>query len=164
VSGIAVHRPSLDAALARVTAGDVLTVWKLGRLGRSLPHLIETVMQLGGRAVGFVSLSERIDTTTAGGKPLFHIMGAVADFERALIIDRVNVGIAATKKRGKHVSRPRKPTSEQIAHAREAIEGGMQSPAGMAALLGIDYSTLWRAMRAETSMASAMGGGRNAGH
>jgi DNA invertase Pin-like site-specific DNA recombinase len=91
-------------------------------------------------------------------------MGALADFERALIIERVNAGIAAAKKRGKHLGRPRKLTAEQIAHAREAIEGGMQSPAGMAALLGVDYSTLWRAMRAEASIASAMGGGRNAGH
>jgi DNA invertase Pin-like site-specific DNA recombinase len=74
-------------------------------------------------------------------------MGALAEFERALIVERVNAGIASAKKRGKHVGRPRKLTPEQIVHAREAIDGGLQTPAGMAELLGVDHSTLWRSMR-----------------
>jgi DNA invertase Pin-like site-specific DNA recombinase len=148
VSGVAKERDGLAAALKRIRASDVLVVWKLDRLGRSLPHLIETVTELGARGAGFASLSENIDTTTAGGKLVFHIMGALAEFERSLIVERVNAGIAAAKKRGKHVGRPRKLTVEQIAHAREAIDGGMQTRAGMAALLGVDGSTLWRAMRA----------------
>jgi hypothetical protein len=74
-------------------------------------------------------------------------MGALAEFERSLIIERVTAGIAAAKKRGKHVGRPPKLSPEQIAHARDAIEGGLQTAAGMAALLGVDHSTLWRAMR-----------------
>lgn len=147
VSGIATRRLGLEAALARIGEGDVLVVWKLDRLGRSLPHLIETVRQLGARSAGFASLSENIDTTTAGGKLVFHIMGALAEFERSLIVERVNAGIAAAKKRGKHVGRPRKLTPEQVAHAREAIDGGLQTPAGMAGLLGVDHSTLWRSMR-----------------
>jgi DNA invertase Pin-like site-specific DNA recombinase len=106
------------------------------------------VKELGARGAGFASLSESIDTTTAGGKLVFHIMGALAEFERSLIVERVNAGIAAAKKRGKHVGRPRKLTSGQVAHAREAIDGGLQTRAGMAALLGVEDSTLWRAMRA----------------
>lgn len=147
VSGVAKKRPGLEAALARVDDGDILVVWKLDRLGRSLPHLIETVRQLGARGVGFTSLSEKIDTTTAGGTLIFHVMGALAEFERSLIVERVNAGIAAAKKRGKHMGRPRKLTAEQIAHAREVIDGGLQTPAGMAGLLGVDHSTLWRSMR-----------------
>jgi DNA invertase Pin-like site-specific DNA recombinase len=147
VSGVAAQRPGLEAALARIQASDVLVVWKLDRLGRSLPHLIETVRQLGALGAGFASLSESIDTTTAGGKLVFHIMGALAEFERTLIVERVSAGIAAAKKRGKHIGRPRKLSAEQIAHARDAIDGGLQTRAGMAAVLGVDHSTLWRAMR-----------------
>ena len=148
VSGVATRRPGLEEALAWLGEGDVLTVWKLDRLGRSLPHLIGIVRQVGERNAGFASLSEAIDTTTAGGKLVFHIMGALAEFEWSLIVDRVTAGIAAAKRRGKHVGRPRKLTPEQVDHAREAIEGGLQTSAGMAALLGVDHTTLWRAMRA----------------
>ncbi len=147
LSGIAARRPGLDAALGRIASYDMLVVWKLDRLGRSLPHLIETVQQFGNRGAGFTSLSENIDTTTAGGKLVFHIMGSLAEFERSLIVERVNAGIASAKRRGKHVGRPRKLTPEQITHAREAIEGGLQTPAGMAGLLGVNHSTLWRSMR-----------------
>jgi DNA invertase Pin-like site-specific DNA recombinase len=164
VSGIATRRPGLEVPLARIASGDVLVVWKLDRLGRSLPHLIETVTQLGARGAGFASLSESIDTTTAGGKLVFHIMGALAEFERSLIVERVTAGIAAAKKRGKHVGRPRKLTPEQIAHARDAIESGMQTPAGMAALLGVDHSTLWRAMRAADMTKAASAARRPATH
>lgn len=149
VSGTALKRPGLDAALTRLGPGDVLTVWKLDRLGRSLPHLIETVRLVGEKGAGFVSLSESIDTTTAGGKLVFHMMGALAEFERSLIVERVNAGIAAAKRRGKHVGRPRKLTPEQVRHARETIDAGQQTAAGMAELLGVDHVTLWRALRAE---------------
>src|SRR5262249_7796204 len=136
------------AALARVGEGDILTVWKLDRLGRSLPHLIDTVHQLGDRGAGFASLSESIDTTTAGGKLVFHIMGALAEFERSLIVERVNAGIAPARARGKPLGRPRKLSADQVAHARAVIDSGQQTMAGMAALLGVDNSTLWRALQA----------------
>ena len=148
LSCVAMRRPGLEKALARIGSGDVLTVWKLDRLGCSLPHLIYTMRQIEDCGAGFASLSEAIDTRTAGGKLVFHIMGALAEFERSLIVERVTAGIAAAKKRGKHVGRPRKLTPEQIAHAREAVEGGLQTPAGMAELLGVNHTTLWRAMRA----------------
>jgi DNA invertase Pin-like site-specific DNA recombinase len=145
VSGTVAKRAGLAAALACVGAGDILTVWKLDRLGRSLPHLIDTVHQLGERGAGFASLSENIDTATAGGKLVFHIMGALAEFERSLIVERVSAGIAAARRRSKHLGRPRKLSANQVAHARAAIEGGMQTMARMAALLGVGHSTLWRA-------------------
>ena len=157
LSMVAIRRPGLEKALARLGSGDVLTVWKLDRLGRSLPHLIDIVRQIGERGAGFASLSEAIDTTTAGGKLVFHTMGALAEFERSLIVERVTAGIAAAKKRGKHLGRPRKLTLEQIAHAREAIEGGLQTPAGMAELLGVDHTTLWRAMRTTPPQVMAEG-------
>jgi len=148
VSGVAVQRAGLDAALSKITRGDTLVIWKLDRLGRSLAHLIETVKQLGDQGAGFASLSESVDTSTAGGALIFHIMGALAEFERSLIVERVNAGIAAAKKRGKHVGRPRKLTPEQIEHARDVIEEGKQTCGSMAEILGVDHSTLWRAMRA----------------
>jgi DNA invertase Pin-like site-specific DNA recombinase len=157
ISGTASKRPGLDAALAAIGPGDVLIVWKLDRLGRSLPHLIGTVRQLGERDAGFASLSEEIDTTIAGGKLILHLFGALAEFERALIVERVNAGMTAAKRRGKHVGRPRKLTAEQVAHAREVIDAGLQTPAGMAALLGVDHTTLWRAMRPERNTAPLAG-------
>ena len=147
LSGAIVKRPGLDAALAAVGPGDVLTVWRLDRLGRSLPHLIDTVGELDKRGAGFASLTENIDTTTPSGVLFFHIMAALAQFERSVIVDRVNAGIAAAKKRGKHLGRPSKLTPEQVAHARRAIDQGLQTPAGMAQVLGVNHSTLWRAMR-----------------
>ena len=104
------RRGGLDAALACIGAGDVLVVWKLDRLGRSLSHLIEIIRQLGERGAGFASLSESIDTTMADGKLIFHVMGALAEFERSVIVERVTAGIAAAKRRGKHVGRPPKLT------------------------------------------------------
>ena len=148
-SGVAFNRRGLDAALERLGPGDVLTVWKLDRLGRSLPHLIETVRQVGERGAGFASISEAIDTTTSGGKLVFHIMGALAEFERSLIVERVTAGIAAAKRRGKHIGRPKKLSRDQVSHARQVIESRAQTTSAMAELLGVDHSTLWRALRRE---------------
>ena len=94
-SGTLDHRPELDKLLEVVLPGDVVVVWRLDRLGRSLKHLVATVLDLGERGVGFRSLTEAIDTTTAGGKLLFHIMGALAEFERQLIVERTRAGLAA---------------------------------------------------------------------
>lgn len=147
VSGTGRKRPALDAALAHIGSRDILVVWKLDRLGRLLPHLIGTVRRLGARGIGFTSLSGSINTTTAGGTLIFQMMGALAEFERALIVERLNAGIAASKKCRKHIGRPYKLTPDQTAHVREVIDGGLQTPSGMAGLLGVDHSTLWRSMR-----------------
>jgi DNA invertase Pin-like site-specific DNA recombinase len=103
VSGASSTRPQLDKLLSSLTAGDVLVVVRLDRLGRSLPHLIEVVRTLEGQGAGLLSLSEAIDTTTAGGRLIFHLMGALAEFERALIIERTQAGLQAARKRGARV-------------------------------------------------------------
>src|SRR2546426_12809377 len=95
ISGATTERKGLDEALAYVREGDTLVVWRLDRLGRSLKHLIETVSQLDNRKIGFKSLTENIDTTTSGGKLVFHLFGALAEFERNLIRERTNAGLLA---------------------------------------------------------------------
>lgn len=147
ISGAANERPGLAEALAKVGPGDVLVVWKLDRLGRSLAHLIHVIDGLGKAGAGFVSLSESIDTTTAGGRLIFHMMGALAEFERSLIGERTSAGMKAAKRRGKHVGRPRALTEHQIAHARALIEAGQETRAGVAELFGVDVATLRRALR-----------------
>jgi len=99
-SGAKADRPGLAAALGFVREGDTLTVWKLDRLGRSLPHLIETVNALEARGVSFCSVTESIDTTTPGGRLVFHIFGALGQFERDLIRERTRAGLDAAAARG----------------------------------------------------------------
>src|ERR671926_1954198 len=106
-SGGKAEREGLDEALNYAREGDVLVVWRLDRLGRSLRHLIETITLLNGRKVGFRSLTENIDTTTSGGKLVFHIFGALAEFERDIIRERTNAGLTAARARGKIGGRPR---------------------------------------------------------
>lgn len=103
----------MEEAIAYARAGDTLVVWRLDRLGRSLRHLIETVTALAGRGIGFKSITEQIDTTTSGGKLVFHIFGALAEFERDIIKERTNAGLAAARARGKHGGRPKSPLSEE---------------------------------------------------
>ena len=110
----------------------MLIVWRLDRLGRSLPHLVEVIDALRRRGVGFRSLQEQIDTTSAGGRFYLHILAALAEFERELISERTRAGMAAAKAGGKHVGRPRKLTRKQIAQARLLIESSRQTRAGVA--------------------------------
>lgn len=147
VSGTVSRRLGLDSALAHCKAGDVMVVWRLDRLGRSLSHLIDVIQHLGQREVGFISLSENIDTTTAGGRLVFHLMGAIAEFERALIVERTRAGVEAAKKRGKHLGRPISLSGSQVRHARALVESG-ESPGSVAASLGVSRSTLYRALKA----------------
>lgn len=107
ITGTKFERKELLAALAFLRDGDVLVVWKLDRLGRSLKHLIETVTKLQERNIGFISLTESIDTTTPGGKLIFHIMGALAEFERDLIRERTHAGLDAARSRGRTGGRPK---------------------------------------------------------
>ncbi|MDY6980137.1 MAG: recombinase family protein [Pseudomonadota bacterium] len=146
ISGAVQARQGLTDALGQVGQGDTLIVWKLDRLGRSLADLIHLIDGIGKAGGGFVSLTEAIDTTSAGGRLLFHMMGALAEFERALIAERTVIGMEAARRRGTHVGRPRKLTAAQIDHAREMIGAG-KPVAHMAELYGVDPSTLWRALR-----------------
>jgi DNA invertase Pin-like site-specific DNA recombinase len=107
LSGTREDRPGLEAALEYLRPGDTLVVWKLDRLGRSLPHLIETVRALEARGIGFKSLRENIDTTTSGGKLVFHIFAALAEFERDIIRERTAAGLVAARARGGRAAVPR---------------------------------------------------------
>lgn len=123
-SGARTDRPGLSAALAFVREGDVLMVWKLDRLGRSLPHLIETVNALEARGVGFRSLTEAIDTTTPGGRLTFHIFGALGQFERDLIRERTRAGLDSAVARGRRGGRRPVVTEEKLRRARTLIAQG----------------------------------------
>ncbi|ODT65880.1 MAG: DNA resolvase [Nitrosomonadales bacterium SCN 54-20] len=146
VSGATIEREGLSQAIAAVGKGDVLVVWKLDRLGRSLSFLIELIEKLRNEGAGFESLSDGIGTTTAGGKLVFHIMGALAEFERSLISERSKAGMQAARRRGKHIGRPHKLSREQIAHARRMIREGQETVSSMAGLLSVDRTTLYRAL------------------
>ncbi len=145
-SGARTNRPSLDAALGVLTPGDTLVVWKLDRLGRSLSHLIALISQLEARGVAFRSLSEAIDTGTAGGRLLFHVMGALAEFERTLISERTRAGMASAKLRGASLGRPRKLSPDQIASARRTLLATGRSVRDIANKLSVSRSTLRRAV------------------
>src|SRR5689334_18321537 len=108
LTGARASRPGLDEALSYIRKGDTLVVWRLDRLGRSLKHLIETVAALEEQGIGFKSLTEQIDTTTSGGKLIFHVFGALAEFERDLIQERTQAGLRAARARGRVGGRPKK--------------------------------------------------------
>ena len=113
ITGTRFDRKGLDEALTYVRPGDTFVVWKLDRAGRSLKHLIELLSSLKERGIDFISLTEKIDTTTPGGKLIFHVMGALAEFERDLIRERTNAGLEAARSRGRKGGRPK---SSQISN------------------------------------------------
>lgn len=145
-SGARTNRPSLEETLGALKHGDTLVVWKLDRLGRSLSHLIVLISELEARGVAFCSLSEAIDTSTAGGRLLFHVMGALAEFERALISERTRAGMAAAKMRGAALGRPRKLSSVQVASAGRSLARSTQTVREIATKLAVSRSTLRRAV------------------
>jgi len=128
VTGSRGDRSGLAKALAFIKPGDCLVVWKLDRLGRSLPHLLTTVTDLKKRGVAFRSLTEQMDTTTPQGEFLFHIFGSLAQFERSLIQERVQAGLAAARRRGRHGGRPASIDPEKLAAVIAALDGGATRP------------------------------------
>jgi DNA invertase Pin-like site-specific DNA recombinase len=146
LSGARTDRPGLTQALEYVRADDTLVVWRLDRLGRSLQHLIETVNALETRKIGFRSLTESIDTTTPGGKLIFHIFGSLAEFERSLIRERTMAGLAAARARGRKGGRPKKLTAKQVALAKRMHADKENDVATICQTLGISKSTLYRAL------------------
>ncbi len=147
-SGAKSSRPGIDAALDYVRAGDTIVVWRLDRLGRSLQHLIDTVNGLEARGVGFRSLTESIDTTTPGGKLIFHIFASLAEFERALIQERTNAGLAAARARGRLGGRPKKLIDpKKIALAKRLHAGRKTDIATICQTLGISKATLYRILK-----------------
>jgi DNA invertase Pin-like site-specific DNA recombinase len=140
-SGAEGDRPGLISALAFVRPGDVLIVWKLDRLGRSLSHLLTIINSLRERKVGFRSLTEGMDTTTASGELLFHVFGALAQYERALTRERVIAGLAAAKRRGRIGGRPPAIAGEKLEAVIAALEAGM-SKAAVCRNFGVKRTTL----------------------
>jgi len=146
-SGAKADRPGLEEALDFARAGDTLVVWKLDRLGRSLPHLLETVAELQGRGVGFKSLTEQIDTTTSGGKLIFHVFAALAEFERDVIRERTQAGLAAARARGRKGGRPKAPAlsdAKKVALAQRLYDDDSNSIDDICRTLRVSRSTLYR--------------------
>jgi DNA invertase Pin-like site-specific DNA recombinase len=149
VSGTKAERKGLTAALSHLRAGDMLVVWRLDRLGRSLRHLIDTITALAERGVGFKSLQENIDTTTSGGKLVFHIFGALAEFEREIIKERTQAGLASARSRGKVGGRPKALTAKEMQMLRNMAADESLTVADICKTLGIGRSTFYRYAKAD---------------
>ncbi len=143
-SGALDERDGLTQALDYVRAGDTLVVWRLDRLGRSLKQLIERVTRLDERKVGFRSLTEAIDTTTTGGKLVFHIFGALAQFEREVIRSRTIAGLAAARARGRLGGRPRLMSPTQVEAARKLLADPDRPIADVCTAMRVSKATLYR--------------------
>jgi len=152
-SGVLDRRPQLDEVLEQLRPGDTLVVWRLDRLGRSLRHLIEVVTGLDERGVGFRSLRENIDTTTAGGRLVFHLFGALAQFEREIIRDRTVAGLTAARARGRVGGRPSKLSAEQVRQARKMYDARELTVEQIGTVLGVSRTSIYRALGKTTTPA-----------
>lgn len=146
ISGISKIRPELDKCLDTLRAGDTFVVWRLDRLGRSLKHLVSIITDLELRNIGFRSVTEAIDTTTPGGKLVFHIFAALAEFERTLIQDRTKAGLAAARARGRKGGRPPKLNQNQIKKARAMLLDPQMTKAEVARHFDVSRTTLNKAL------------------
>ena len=150
-SGAKAARPGLHAALSHLRKGDTLVIWKLDRLGRSLAHLIQVIKELNEKGIGFKSLQENIDTLTSGGQLIFHIFGALAEFERELIRERTQAGLKATRIRGRLGGRPLLLNSRQIKNLKKHYKKGDLSVNEICKLFNITKPTLYRYLANETN-------------
>jgi len=158
-SGARDRRPELDRVLEQLRPGDTLVVWRLDRLGRSLRHLIDTVTALDERGVGFRSLRESIDTTTAGGRLVFHLFGALAQFEREIIRDRTVAGLAAARARGRRGGRPSKLSADQRRTARKLYDEREHTVEQIGRILGVSRTAIYRALQADSGAPTGAGAG-----
>lgn len=153
-SGSKSERPGLNKALAYAREGDTIVVWKLDRLGRSIQHLIQTVTSLQDKKIGFKSLQENIDTTTSGGKLIFHMFSALAEFERDLVRERTNAGLKAARARGRMGGRPPMLDNRQIKRMMELYDEGKSTVAEICKIYDISrpsfYNYLQKKRREET--------------
>jgi len=152
VSGATVDRPGLTAALTECRPGDTLVVWKLDRLGRSLPHLVEMVRDLGVRGVGFKSVQESLDTTTSGGKLIFHIFASLAEFERDLIRERTNAGLSAARARGRTGGRPKGVDQKKKKAALALKKDSGRSIREICEIVGISRNTYYKYTRSDDKL------------
>lgn len=150
ITGTKAERPGLEQALSHLREGDTLVVWRLDRLGRSLKHLIETVTLLKQQNIAFKSITENIDTSTATGQLVFHLFGALAEFERNLITERTMAGLAAARARGRKGGRPKLNTSSsKVAMAKKLYADHTNSIADICRTLQISRATLYRYLKAK---------------
>ncbi len=145
-SGAKANRPELDRALDHMRKGDTLVVWKLDRLARSMKQLIETVGALEAADVKFRSITENVGTDSAGGRFVFHVFGALAEFERSLIRERTNAGLKAARARGRKGGRPKSMTSDDVKAAEGMLAADM-GPVAVAKRLGVSRATLYRHLK-----------------
>lgn len=146
-SGAKSSRTGLDEALTYLREGDTLVVWKLDRLGRSLKHLIEVVTSLHEKGIGFKSLQENIDTTTPGGKLVFHVFGALAEFEREIIRERTKAGLTAARARGRKGGRPKVMDDKKVAIATSLLKDSKYSIDDVCKTLNVSRPTLYRHLK-----------------
>lgn len=146
VSGAKARRPGLDQALACLREGDALVIYKLDRLGRSVAHLAELLRVFGERGLHLCSLSEGINTQTIGGKLVFHMFSAMAEFQRDLIRENTLAGLEAARERGKRPGRPRKLTARQVSAAARSVRRDGVSIAATARRYDVSPATMWRAV------------------
>lgn len=151
MSGVKVDRPGLKQAFDFAREGDTIVVWRLDRLGRSLKDLIALVEELESRQIGLRSLQENIDTTTSGGKLIFHLFGALAEFERNLIRERTQAGLQAARARGRKGGRQQKLTDQQIEIGRTLAADPKRSVSSICQHLGISRPTYYRYINPEVS-------------
>jgi DNA invertase Pin-like site-specific DNA recombinase len=144
MSGAVADRPALHDALESARGGDTIVVWKLDRLARSMKQLIETIETLRVRGIGFRSLTEAIDTTTAQGLLVFHMFSALAEFERGLIRERTRAGLAAARRIGRTGGRPPKLTDDDLEAARALLANPDIGVTQIAHRLGVSPATLYR--------------------
>jgi DNA invertase Pin-like site-specific DNA recombinase len=143
VTGVASERPGMESAIGYLREGDTLVVWRLDRLGRSLRHLIEIVGRLEERNIGFKSLQESIDTTSSGGKLIFHIFGALAEFERNLISERTTAGLVAARARGRKGGRPKALDEQKREVALKLYEERIHTVNEICKIMGISRPTFY---------------------
>jgi DNA invertase Pin-like site-specific DNA recombinase len=150
-SGSKANRPELDKMLDHLREGDTVVVWRLDRLGRSLKNLIELVALFEEKGVGFRSLKgEAIDTTTSGGRLIFHVFAALAQFERELIVERTNAGLAAARARGRVGGRPSVMTAKKVDKARKLYDSRQHTVAEIAEMLDVSVATIYRHLQPKT--------------
>ena len=155
ISTLKEERKGLNEALAFLRPGDVLVVWKLDRLGRTLKELIALVELFNQKGIGFMSLKETIDTTTSTGKLVFHIFAALAEFERDIIHERTRAGLDAARARGKRGGRPKTVNNKKIKAMLELYTSKQHTVPEICQMLGISKSTLYRHVKPEQPVAAA---------
>ena len=146
-SGVRANRTGLDNAITHLRAGDTLVVWKLDRLGRSLQHLIQTIKSLQEKKIGFQSLQENIDTTTSGGKLIFHIFSALAEFERDVIRERTKSGLQAARARGRLGGRPYLLNLKEVARLKKLYDARKNTVIEICKIFNISRPTFYNYLK-----------------